>query len=163
MRVSSTKNTAMSSGYVGNGSHSLAGKIFPPENVTISDKFRKHTELKRSSLLQENEMLPFLTVRIDLYTPRSQCRPFSLPVSSLWVKGKQRDSGNEAEVYCSCEISEMTAKLVKLLNTCESTLQAGNMRSTYLTEFMVPSRRFIIWLDEDDGSEREILKIPKQL
>lgn len=69
----------------------------------------------------------------------------------------------ETEVYCSCLISQMTTKVVKSLNTCVSTLQAGNMLSTYLTEFMVLSRGLIIWLDEDDGSERDFLRIPKWL
>ena len=67
----------------------------------------------------------------------------------------------EAEVYCSCLISQMTTKVVKSLNTRVSTLQAGNMRSTYLSEFLVLSRGLIIWLDEDDGSEKDFLRIPK--
>ena len=67
----------------------------------------------------------------------------------------------EAEVYCSCLISQMTTKVVKSLTTWVSNLQAGNMRSTYLLEFMVLSRGLIIWLDEDDGSERDFLRIPK--
>ena len=78
MKVSSTKNMAISPRCVGKEKRSLAGKILSSETVTLSDIFQWHTELTRSShfcllhfylllsSLQEDEVLPFLTVGIGL-------------------------------------------------------------------------------------------------
>lgn len=162
MKVSSTKNMAISSRCVGNEKRALAGKIWSSETVTLSDIFHWHTELTRSSQfyllhfylrlssLQEDEVLPLFDSG-DWF------------INTLFPMTPFFSSCVEAEVYCSCLIFQMTTKVVKSLNTWISTLQAGNMRSTYLSEFMVLSRELIIWLDEDDGSENDFLRIPKWL
>ena len=162
MKVSSTKNMAISSRCVGNEKRALAGKIWSSETVTLSDIFHWHTELTRSShfyllhfylllsSLQKDEVLPFFDSGDWFINTLFPITPFF-------------SSCVEAEVYCSCLISQMTTKVVKSLNTRVSTLQAGNMRSTYLSEFLVLSRGLIIWLDEDDGSEKDFLRIPKWL